>query len=183
MTMDITCFMLKPTNRALLYLRKFQGCAVGSCLEGSSYHDARVCIGEMQPAEEAVIRAATAEEREDKRWPTVCSKCHRPFGDSATHQRFVQRLYSRDDGSVMVLDEAPPGAMWDADWYGDHRVGPDGLHLVVRLPDGNEWFIDGPATNGPGWTRTGVAPKLTVTPSIATPTYHGWLRDGKLVSA
>jgi hypothetical protein len=79
---------------------------------------------------------------------------------------------------------APPGAMWDCDWlHCDATVNryPDGKCWCVRTPKG-DWLIDGPSsTHEQGWTRTGEAPYLTVTPSIITPRgYHGWLTEGLL---
>src|ERR1700733_4775861 len=79
-----------------------------------------------------------------------------------------------DNGEVIgYLSSAPPGAMWDADWYRDEGsgafTGPDGLSLVVKCPDGRTWFIDGQCANCTTkddylqlehhcWTRTGAAP-------------------------
>jgi hypothetical protein len=90
------------------------------------------------------------------------------------------------------VNTAPVGAMWNCDWYrGEHHENgtaydrhPDGLVLCVNTPGGH-WLIDGPSfSNGREvgkWERTGVAPNITVTPSILQPRYHGWLRDGQLV--
>lgn len=98
-----------------------------------------------------------------------------------------------------AIQDAPPGAMYDTTWMKDVRVGPDGLSLTVKLPNGvGEWWIDGTSSreraeygnlkDGKGWTRTGTAPKITVRPSIECRGgpgmkgyYHGWLTDGFLV--
>jgi len=83
---------------------------------------------------------------------------------------------------------APVGAMWDADWlHGLHESNglqcdrnEDGKVLILRCP-GGDWCIDGASNTGGSWSRCGVAPKLTVTPSILQRgKYHGWLRDGFL---
>ena len=87
-----------------------------------------------------------------------------------------------------TIQPAPIGAMWGCDWFaGCHESSglrydrnPDGLVLCVRCP-GGDWLIDGPSDSGGSWSRTGVAPNITVTPSILQPRYHGWLRDGHLV--
>jgi hypothetical protein len=65
-----------------------------------------------------------------------------------------------------------------------HYRGPDGRTLIVRLPDRRDWIIDGPSSNGNGWTRTGLPEDgtLDVNPSILTPEYHGFLRNGALVN-
>lgn len=84
--------------------------------------------------------------------------------------------------------ELPAGAMYDAPWMkgaGGRCVGPDGVALLVVCPPGtswgDHWHVDGHANNGPGWERTGIIPNITATPSIQTPRYHGWLRNGVLV--
>lgn len=78
-----------------------------------------------------------------------------------------------------------PGAIIDATVFRQYpqKVGPDGRSLVVTLPSLEYWYIDGTASNGGGWTRTGSVEDgtLNVTPSILTPKYHGFLRDGYLV--
>jgi hypothetical protein len=95
---------------------------------------------------------------------------------------------------------APPGAMWFADWLllsdrtvrsrPGHRTS-DGHVLIVRVPsqvylNGQNWNVDGPANNCPGWERTGTAPDVTARPSVikykqdGTCDYHGFLTDGWL---
>lgn len=113
-------------------------------------------------------------------------------------QLFAREFYRRaDTGLTMLLDEAPAGAMWNAWWIGRESrvykgpgsfIGPDGIALMVKTP-GGDWFVDGPANNGPGWTRSGAPPRVTASPSILIPhgrgasrePYHGWLRNGVLV--
>lgn len=54
--------------------------------------------------------------------------------------------------------------------------------LFVILPDRVPFCMDAKCFNGEfygGWTVTGEAPVMTVSPSINLGnTYHGWLRDG-----
>jgi hypothetical protein len=58
------------------------------------------------------------------------------------------------------------------------------LPLMVRLPGVSDFSIDGMAwkdgqTYGDGWTVTGEAPLITVTPSInIVGSYHGHLQNG-----
>ncbi len=91
------------------------------------------------------------------------------------------------------VNTAPPGAMWNADWYrGEkHDSGlaydrnPDGWVLCVMTPAG-PWLVDGPSfvnrVESGSWSRTGTIPNVTATPSIHIPgKYHGWLRNGYLV--
>jgi hypothetical protein len=99
--------------------------------------------------------------------------------------------------------QVPPGAMWFADWMlgleNDPFAGPDGRCLVVKLPNGNDWMIDGPCSNCTDhddflrgghkcWVRHGEAPNITVDKngktcaagagSILSGDYHGFLRNG-----
>jgi len=59
------------------------------------------------------------------------------------------------------------------------NLGSDGLSLVVRLPGGDGWPIDFLSSDGGHWTRTGVPPRITTSPSVNMKgVYHGWIRDG-----
>jgi hypothetical protein len=50
--------------------------------------------------------------------------------------------------------------------------------ISVLCPNGAEWCVDAKSSNGDGWTVTGAPPKITCSPSILVPGYHGFLRDG-----
>lgn len=132
--------------------------------------------------------------KEDPRWPWQC-RCGYKFTPDDIWQVFTNLIYKRKDtDELMTLQEAPPGAMWDADWmhdlneyYGsDHRgdrLG-DGLVLVVKTP-GGEWIIDGPSSDKPAkrWSRSGTPPHITVQGSIGIGSpqrYHGMLIEGVL---
>ena len=99
----------------------------------------------------------------------------------------VASPFYRKVGTNEILQGSKfPGAILDSKVFG--RIGnqketPDGKSLVVTLPSLEHWYIDGPSSNGGGWTRTGSVEDgtLNVTPSILTPKYHGFLRDGHLV--
>lgn len=92
------------------------------------------------------------------------------------------------------------GAMWFCPWYYDpaapdpeERRGKPGIlsvyywrdwadtrpPLMVVTPALREWCVDQKASNGEGWTVTGHAPRITCSPSIDVPGYHGYLRDGE----
>lgn len=140
----------------------------------------------------------------DPRWPSECQKCHEPFPADAIHQVNRRLLYRRaDTGDVFLLNEAPDGAMWFAWWMEQwtRNLGPDGKSLWVKCPGGDDWGIDGVASNCTlpddvthrCWMRHGTPPDITVdkTPeppfdhtcqagggSIATPRYHGFLTNG-----
>lgn len=128
--------------------------------------------------------------RDDPLWPTKCDKCGKPFPDGAQWQVNQREVYRRSDNGERVAirghaDQEFAGALFDAWWYhgrnqGDF-VGPDGIALVAVCPDGTNWTVDGPATGGGHWARTGDPRQpetLNVNPSIQTGRYHGWLHDG-----
>ncbi len=70
--------------------------------------------------------------------------------------------------------EPQPGDMWWLDMGGGVKA------LVLRLPGHphNAWYSD-----DQWWTWTGEPPNITVSPSLHIPgEWHGWVRDGVLVS-
>lgn len=122
-------------------------------------------------------------------WPVRCDHCPYMFQPKDHFQLFAERMYHHPKmgQTILRVDRGvmPVGWIYDAYWLREikgYDRGPDGLCLVCMTP-GGEWCIDGPSTNGPGWTRTGPPDKLTVTPSIVAGPYHGWLRDGTLIDA
>lgn len=177
---QIPCFWLEPSERIQRDLRRYAGDSV--CLYGHGYHNAEAPLDEILSPATDIIQAAS-HPKEDPRWPTRC-QCGYEFVAEDQFQVFQRRLYKRSDTSTLVtLQEAPVGAMWDADWY--PRKGPDGRCLVVMTP-GGEWMVDGPSTTGGNWTRTGEVPFITATPSIlitnrSEPDYHGFLTNGVLI--
>jgi hypothetical protein len=132
----------------------------------------------------------------DDRWPVKCDYCQYVFSEDDadpipglicyTRRIWTEVIYRRPmpaRANYYTHRSLPIGAMYDAPWhrpFGD--VGPDGLSLTVQLPPGylDFWCIDGKATNGGRWTRTGTPPNITANPSIATSRYHGFLHDGVL---
>jgi hypothetical protein len=149
---------------------------------------------------------ATNEEKpseNDPRWPSTCEKCGYIFQEVDERQLFCRHLWQKDTGEIYTLEDAPPGAMWDATWFHDvpRWQGPDGKALVVKCPpDGWDWHIDGRASNCTRkddnvhkcWVRHGVPPDITVDKigdtcaagagSIQTPKWHGFLREGWLTN-
>lgn len=133
----------------------------------------------------------------DRRWPKACSSCGEPFKRGDTRQVNQAEVYVRsDDGEEVAFrgygDRSMAGALYHAWWregwiskdaQGNERgyTGPDGICLVAVCPNGMAWEVDGPATGGGGWTRTGDPRKpetLSVTPSIVAGDYHGYLQAG-----
>ncbi len=207
----VKCFWLEPTTTARAWLRRFpfRSDTAGRCPhpDNSGYHDAMLQIADIPdyvwdpvmggyPDANARYKPPVS----DPRWPTACA-CGYQFADTDHYQVFTRLIYQRTDtGETLLLDDAPPGAMYDAFWLrGVPRYsGPDGRSLYVILPDGNRWCIDGVASNCTRkddlvhkcWIRHGEPPDLTVDKrgntcqagagSILTPKFHGFLRNGFL---
>lgn len=178
---------------------------------GSWYHSASVYIGDapLELHDEAIAAVDITPYIADPRWPNVCERCGwamptitrwdtvSRFDGSVNLQVNQEPIYRRaSDGSEWPMQGLPAGAMFDCYWHHDHWVGVDGISLMIVTPySGNDnraamWIPDGMANNAPGvipaWQRVGDPrnpPSLTITPSIQTGTYHGWLRAGKLVDA
>jgi hypothetical protein len=97
--------------------------------------------------------------------------------------------WRRLDGDEVHDDQHDfgPGAMYDATpWTPGTWRGPDGRCWAIVLPPAGRsdfWLIDGEASGGGRWTRTGTPPVISVTPSILTPNYHGFLQGGVLTDS
>lgn len=182
----IECFFLEPTDQAEESLRRY--CSGSDCPGDWSYHNVDVVIGRTTLADDTNGSGGDRHPHDDPRWPKSCT-CGYVFKDEDHWQHNIKRLFRRsDNGGLTTLRGAPVGAMWYADWL--PWKGPDGHCLVVKTPAG-DWPVDGPASNSKskvGWQRSGTPPNVTAHPSIGMGqddkgrwTYHGWLRDGKLV--
>ncbi len=177
----IECFWIEPSGRTRLFLRRYAGDE--PCPGGYSYHNAMADFGEhptrKTPDGYLDSYADLAPPADDPRWPVKCGECGYQFKESDNRQVFQDEVFKRSDGGPdTTLRKAPAGAMWDGWWHPEK--GPDGIALFVMTP-GGEWFVDGPATNGGGWTRQGTVPKVTARPSILIKSgYHGFLTDGFL---
>lgn len=194
--MSVRCFWLKETNRAALGLRRYRSGQTQPCPRPHGYHDALVYIDE--------IRATKSEPDEyghrhwvypDKpeiphdypRWPTACA-CGYVFAPDDEWQVWTEAIYRRTEtGEDTSIRDAGPGAMWDAWWMGDLWRGPDGRCLVVKLPNGHDWTIDGIASNCDAPCLDCGAPMsahLAQSPTIPcrrlNPTPHKcWVRHGE----
>ena len=214
----IRCFLIEPTDRVRQKLRRYsRGDSACPTMSGSySYHDAEMPIAdapavfyELHPG--VICNGARREDAEayvnDPRWPAYCA-CGYAFTADDPRQLFCDLIYRRaDTGEEMTLREAPAGAMWRAEWQRSFCCSQDdGAPLMVRLPDGTEWCVDGHANNcnWPDgdihqdqhhcWPRRGVPPDVGVSKdysptctagagSIASHGYHGYLREGYLADA
>lgn len=142
-----------------------------------SYHQARVEVARTdQPREKLLAESGKGSYADDPRWPTHCA-CGYAFADDDEWQVMPERLYDTESG------EQEPGDLYWATWGGlskDKRKWEEGIpHLHGVCPNGVHWDIDGPSSNGNGWTRTGEPPNITASPSILVPGYHGFLQNGE----
>jgi hypothetical protein len=197
--MRIKCFFLEPTEKFSRSLRRYTYSDANKC-PGSTYgHDASVKIEDGESCDKH--RSGDHHPHDDPRWPTKCEKCDYVFAAEDTWQLFCSTLYVRKDtGELTTLRDAPPGAMWDAEWLHDiypDRLGDDGKYLIVKTP-GGDWAVDSRASNCTRpddkehrcWCRHGVAPDIHVDKdgntcaagagSIICGSYHGFLRHGHL---
>jgi hypothetical protein len=222
------CYLIEDTDRQLVTLRRFAfglapdeepSPAHRACPEAptmpSGYRygcDATsppVGIVPLELTADGYQPALDPVSRNHPAWPTVCERCGLPLEEDDEWQTngdpFVRVVAALPGAALAVGDEvphrqAPPGAMWFAKWAEKFSAGFDGRALIVRLPDGHDWRVDGEATNctRPGdkshrcWLREGEPPYVTVgkTPddltcsagagSILSPGYHGFLHAGVL---
>jgi hypothetical protein len=199
---EIKCFMLEEAGRARVWLRRWQSESHDKCSGPDKYHHGMVQIAEIDLPIGAVLSETEIGKtlgitREDPRWPRACP-CGYEFAAGDIWQVFSRRLYRRGDGdpALVTTEDAPVGGMYWSPWLAgftfdnpDHKARGGGPHLMCILPgkDGHRhvWDMDGPANNGPGWSRTGTPPLITANPSIGMGKdncyYHGWLRNGVLV--
>lgn len=197
----VDCFMLHATDVAYRWLRRYVPSDKGKCADGGYHNALSEMIGEtpMVPGQYGGKGIEPLSwPRDDPRWPTKCEGCGYEFTPDDQWQLFYREKMRGPDGALYSLSyrdhpgvpRAPAGAMWFADWMPNEK-GPDGRCLVLRCPanpDGSgvaDWMVDGPSTNGNGWTRTGVPPKVTARPSIFVHMpngFHGWLTDGVITS-
>lgn len=184
----VVCFLLEEETRVRRGLRRS---STEHCTGPLGYHNARRAHDEIEYPRGVIGIDAIIDRPHipDELWPDRCDACGFRFAHDVERRITTCRVYRRADyGELVTLRTAPPGAMWRAFWMEPGRAGPDGMAFVVRLPDGTDWLIDGPSydsigkPNGPGWTRTGEAPRFTVTPSILIHRtgYHAHLVNGVL---
>lgn len=158
--------------------------------ESSRWVDWFVYHRDQDELHRTVIAAAecdfyTCDEDPPGGWPDGCPVCGKEAHRSRVgYGRYTNPTTGEEKRNVWDFG---PGAMFDgSEWTPARWRGPDGICLSVVLPPGGQndvWHIDGPArdTNHCPWTRTGVPPLVTVTPSIATPRYHSHLTNGVLL--
>lgn len=153
----IKCFWITPTGTERVWLRRYRSSAVVSadgtverragCPMPGGYHDHMVWVKDRpkglwkgtddpdRPSEDSVT------------WPTHCD-CGYAFQADDQHQLFTADLYTgAPDGHTYSIREVQAGAMWDAEWAPEWMRGPDGIALMVKLPNGHDWAVDSEASN------------------------------------
>ena len=167
------------------YLRRFRFTEKEKC-GTDSYCNAQRVLDDVPFASQMITIGKSPFHEDDvpplssDAWPKVCERCGRAFTADDVVQVNARRLYFHPVLQRPVpWEEAPSGSMIDVWWYPAHWRGPDGRSLMVKLPTGEDWAIDLPATNTKQpWTRTGNIPNVTARPSILTEKFHGFLTNG-----
>lgn len=209
------CFWLEPTGQAALGLRRFTFGASSDggadCPMKEKWgHDASVVLDDVRfgvvwsRSEDGYVSqemppAELVPSRDDPRWPATCESCGEPFPENATWQYYAADEYQRSDGGMVLArgsglqQKEMGGALYDAQWlhgtagrtFYDVRDRGDGIVLIAICPNGSPWVVDGKATGGGFWERTGDPRRpetLTVSPSIVAGDYHGFLQGGRFTA-
>ena len=178
------------TGRYERMLRRYTYGNDNSCPAGSMGHNAHTVIGIIDSEAERSVAHGDLWPHDDDRWPKACEKCDYKFTDEDQWQLNDNRICRLPDGTEFTFWGsfgrcAPAGAMLRADWYDEYSDQP-GESWLIALPDGGEWITTQRASGGGYWEVTGTPPQITATPSIwhnAPHGWHGWVRDGFLVTA
>lgn len=207
--MSVKCFFIEPSETVIRYYRRYES---GNCQNKGEfdYHNSKILRDEIKvPVSKGKSETdprmvhELVDECDISLFPTHCDKCGFQFTENSKFQLTSDRLYySKEKNDYFSLSNLPPGAMYYADWMLHENSnlfrGPDGHSLIVILPNGNPWTIDGPANNCTEpkdydhrcWVRHGEVPNITVDKngntcaagagSIQSGDYHGFLRNGEL---
>ncbi len=213
-------FWMESTGRLAVGLRRYSSAQSTSRDCEGGYHSALVFTGRAcahfrdQDRDRdgcKVLADLHTTPHDDPRWPAHC-RCGYAFTSDDQYQDWEELLYHRaDTGDIVTIRShgpgdtnapktAPPGATWDAWWLPPSWRGPDGIALMVRLPNGHDWIVDSRASNctlpeddvHKCWVRRGDPRQANVTVgkigltcaagagSILAGDYHGFLTAGIL---
>lgn len=208
-------YWIEPTDEVAWGLRRYHSAAGSGSDCASGFHDALVYLGRAPAVYNAngYREISVRTPHTDPRWPKRCSSCDYEFTDADRWQEWDELIYRRPaDGAEFVLHQnapatelgipsAPPGACWNAWWMPSAGHRPDGMYLMVRLPNGHDWSVDSEASNCTRkgephecWVRHGDPRECRVTVdkngdtcaagagSILAHDYHGFLHDGVLTA-
>jgi len=202
----IACFLVEPSGKVQVKLRRYSTRANNPCPNGlAGYHNALLFLQnepeELDEKTQSLLNGMKPREPKDHPgWPTQCS-CGYQFQPEDAWDRFIDRIYRRSDtGEEYPRRDIPPGGMWFEPWL-------DGLfkaqleHCITVMTPGGEWQIDSQARNCTipedhrqqrhhCWVITGTPPLITAgkggitcsagAGSIQCGAYHGFLREGYL---
>ena len=180
--MPIKCFLIEPTGRAARWLRRYVSGKTTAYDCAGDWHQSFVKIEDAPDT-----NRCPESPHNDPRWPTACA-CGYKFQKDDIWQTFLLSLYRMPNGEEVTLHDSPPpgattapaGALWFSNWCPGPKK-QEAPFLWCMTP-GGALGIDGTSSNGPGWTRIGTPPNVTVTPSILiTGSYHGFLTSGELI--
>lgn len=211
---EIKCFLIEkvhdtplPHPKTLRRLRSHEDRVACPANPKLGYCDAEVDLV-VDPSSEIERAWGWVPGNDDPRWPTRCA-CGYQFVPRDPRVTSWRNFWRRvDTGEIIEMQNAPPGAMWFADWLTDGHCqyqsdqdrrmrGPDGRCLVVRIP-GGDWVIDSRCSNCDKksdnehkcWVRHGEPPNITVDKngltcgagagSIMMGSYHAHLVGGVL---
>lgn len=191
-----TRFIQENGTTAWLRIYWSDSCPTSNGTKHKSFHNAQIPLTETDKIGDWEL-GGQVEDYPDDRWPTKCDHCDELVPEGAKRQVFRKRRYNTKSG----LPE--PGDLYYIDWYGKKDGGGcvfhsncNGSHLFAILPNGQEWDIDGRASNCTMpkdrvhrcWVQKGKPPNVTVSKdgntckagggSIASGDYHGFLRNG-----
>ena len=202
--MSVRCFWLEPTGRVFVE-RSGDGDAGKNECQGWRWHHA------VYHRETRDVGLPLWDDQGKSHWgdfpdvplpeePLRCEFCGQMFAPTWRGGSMCAEYTRTDTGEALSVNDAPPGAMWNAPWYRSLcNPTADGRYLIVRLPDGHDWCIDARASNCTMrddkvhhcWVRRGEPPNLHVDKSgftcragagsIQTNKWHGFLHNGALV--
>ncbi len=200
--MDIKTFWCEDTGKDQRYLRRYS--SGSKCVGEMSYHDATIPL-DIVTSNRSLSDFVSEEDKQKYNWPVKCESCDYIFDPKDNWQFFKDSIYYRTDtNEELLLRKLPPGACYNAFWLSEFQHGDDGICLVVCVPpDSWTWMVDGDASNctlpndkiHKCWVRHGDPKQCNVTVdkngltclagagSILTPKWHGYLRNGMLVTA
>lgn len=202
----IKCYFLEPTNFYRKTVRRYSYRQSEEILCPNRQpwvHDAELLIADKFESLEQLSSGHTAE-IDQLTFPTKCDHCDYLFAPEDERTVNNKIYYKRsDNGELVTMHDAPPGAMWYCPWYeGFYRSqdsDPKNV-LVVKTP-GGDWVIDSRASNCTRkddnihfcWIRTGDPRTGNITVhkngntcsagagSILQDSYHAMLQDGWLI--
>ena len=197
-------------NGTKVWLRVYWGDDCPSCVGGRStgYHNAQVFLIENDIVNDNEL-GGDARDHSDKAWPTTCDHFSAQVPEDKLDRELprdqrVHRQVFRKTRFNTTSGLPEPGDMFYVDFFHgddghcfrwDNCTGP---HLYVILPNGDEWDVEGRASNCTlpkdrthrCWVRHGEPPNVTVDKgghtcragagSIGSNDYHGFLQGGTL---